>query len=117
MGTTKGFSIFSLEPLRFRVKRQIEGGVKVVQMVNKTNLILVITTGQDTNYPASYLHFWDDLKLRFVGRINQFDSDPVSICHADNIITVGLENKVCCLKMGALEIFSTINSSQAQAEG
>ena len=30
IGTTKGFSIFSLEPFRFRVKRSIEGGVKVV---------------------------------------------------------------------------------------
>ena len=29
-GTTKGFAIFSLEPFRFRVKRSIEGGVKVV---------------------------------------------------------------------------------------
>ena len=30
IGTTKGFSIFSLEPFLFRVKRCIEGGVKVV---------------------------------------------------------------------------------------
>lgn len=61
----------------------------MVKMINKTNLILIITTGNDPLYPASYLHFWDDLKLRFVGRINQFDSDPLSISHADSVITVG----------------------------
>ena len=84
-------------------------------MVNKTNLILVITTGLDPQYPSSYLHFWDDLKLRFVGRINQFDSDPISISHAENIITVAAQNKVCCLKMGQLETFQTISTSQALA--
>ena len=85
IGTTKGFSIFSLEPFRFRVKRCIEGGVKVVQMVGKSNLILVITSGMDPQYPSNHVHFWDDRKIKFVGRINQFTSDPLSLCHSQNM--------------------------------
>ena len=82
-------------------------------MVNKTNILLVITTGNDATYPANCLHFWDDTKFRFVGRINQFDSDPITISHANNIITVGTQNTICCLKMDSLKIFSTVHTTQA----
>ena len=94
----------------FKAKRLIEGGVKVVKMVNRTNLILVITSGNDPNLSSSYLHFWDDRKIRFMGKVNKFDSDPLTICHADNVITVGTQNKICCLKMGVLEVFTTIET-------
>lgn len=45
VGSNKGFSIFTLEPFMFRIKRAIEGGVKVIKMHGKTNLILIVTTG------------------------------------------------------------------------
>ena len=50
----------------------IEGGVKCVQMVGKSNLILVITTGADPQYPSNVVHFWNDRIIKFAGNINKF---------------------------------------------
>ena len=108
IGTTKGFSIFSIEPFCFRVKRVIEGGVKVVQMVGKSNLILIVTSGLDPQYPSNHVHFWDDQRTKFVGRINAFDPDPIAISHSQSIFIVAQSNMINCIKMGQVEVFSKI---------
>lgn len=85
MGTTKGFSTFTLEPLMFRVKRPIEGGVKVVHLVAKSNLFLIITSGMDPQYPSNLVFLWDDRQMRFSGKINMFKSDPLSLSYCNNM--------------------------------
>ena len=69
----------------FRVKRGIEGGVKVVHMVGRSNLILVITSGLDPQYPSNVVHFWNDRMTKFAGKINQFDSDPLSLTYCQSM--------------------------------
>jgi len=57
-----------------RIRRVIEGGVKVVQMVGKSNLILLIPTGEDIRYPANSVLLWDDKRLKHVGVIKFGDN-------------------------------------------
>ena len=69
IATSKGFAIYTLEPFSCRVKRQLEGGVKLVQMVGQSNLVILVTTGLDPNYQSNFVHFWDDQKTKIVGRV------------------------------------------------
>jgi len=57
-----------------RIRRVIEGGVKVVQMVGKSNLILLIPSGEDTRYPQNSVLLWDDKRLKHCGVIKFGDN-------------------------------------------
>ena len=87
VGTTNGFWIFSIEPFQMRIRRVIEGGVKVVQMVGKSNLILLIPTGEDPRYPANSVLLWDDKRLKHVGVI-KFSEDALSCSFASDLFMV-----------------------------
>ena len=56
-----------------RIRRVIEGGVKVVQMVGKSNLILLIPSGEDTRYPENSVLLWDE-KIKQCGVIKFGDN-------------------------------------------
>ena len=84
VGTTNGFWIFSIEPFQMRIRRIIEGGVRVVQMVGKSNLILLIPTGEDPRYPSNSVLLWDDKKLKHVGVI-KFNDDALSCSFASDM--------------------------------
>ena len=67
---TNGFMCFSVEPFAMQVTRQIEGGLNFIQMLNRTNISVVVGTGENPKYPVNKLYFWDDKLLRPVGEIN-----------------------------------------------
>jgi len=67
-----------------RIKRKIDGGVKVVQMVGKSNLILLIPTGEDPRYPSNSVLLWDDKKLKNVGVI-KFKDDALACSFASDM--------------------------------
>ena len=73
MAMTTGFQVFSVEPFAIQVTRQIEGGLAFVQMLNRTNIMVVVGTGENPKYPPTKLYFWDDKLLRAVGEINMKD--------------------------------------------
>jgi len=77
-------------------------------MVGKSNLILIVTSGLDPQYPSNHVHFWDDQRTKFVGRINAFDPDPLAISHSQSIFIVAQSNMINCIKMGQVEVFSKI---------
>jgi hypothetical protein len=57
-----------------RIRRVIEGGIKVVQMVGKSNLILLIPSEEDTSYPKNSVLLWDEKRLKHCGVIEFCDN-------------------------------------------
>lgn len=43
--------------------RQITGGLRVVQMIAKSNILLMVATGENPDYPSDQVLLWDDKKL------------------------------------------------------
>jgi len=70
-----------------RIRRVIEGGVKVVQMVGKSNLILLIPSGEDTRYQQNSVLLWDDKRLKHVGVI-KFGDNALACSFASDIFMV-----------------------------
>ena len=42
-------------------------------MLNRTNIMIIVGTGENPKYPPTKLYFWDDKLLRAVGEINMKD--------------------------------------------
>ena len=109
VGTTNGFWIFSIEPFQMRIRRVFEGGVRVVQMVGKSNLILLIPTGEDSRYPANSVLLWDDKRLKHVGVI-KFGEDALSVTFASDMFMVSQSSVLTCLTMKDVAVFSKIET-------
>ena len=111
VGTTNGFWIFSIEPFQMRIRRVFEGGVKVVQMVGKSNLILLIPTGEDPRYPANSVLLWDDKRLKHVGVV-KFAGDALSCSYAQDIILVAQHELLTVLTMKEISVFHKIETCE-----
>jgi len=93
-----------------RIRRFFPGGVKVIQMVGKSNLILLIPTGEDPQYSASKVLLWDDKKLTPVGEIS-FTSDAISVLFAKDLFMVALKESLKCLTMKDIKVMTTISTN------
>jgi hypothetical protein len=55
------------------VERPIPGGLNFIQMLNRTNISVVVGTSENEKYPENKVYFWDDKMMRPVGEINAKD--------------------------------------------
>ena len=94
-----------------RIKRYFPGGVKVIQMVGKSNLILLIPTGDDLRYSAETVLLWDDKKLKSVGDI-KFASEALSVIFAKDLFMVAQRDQLKCLTMKDIKVMTTIPTNQ-----
>ena len=47
-----------------------EGGIKLGEMLFRTNIIGFVGTGKNSNYPSNRLILWDDIQHRPFGELN-----------------------------------------------
>ena len=86
LGTTKGFSIFSCSPFKVLCSENIEGGVSLVQVLGKSNIICYVKTITNKKETISEIVLWDQSK------------------HAV-ILDVKLPEKVLAIKINFLHLF------------
>jgi hypothetical protein len=55
-----------------------EGGIKLAEMLFRTNIIGFVGTGKNSNYPLNRLILWDDIQHRPFGELN-FKSDVLNV--------------------------------------
>ncbi len=64
--TSQGFNIYDTHPLKLSVERNLNGGIKIVEMLYKSHLIFITGTGEVPKYPPNKLMQWDDSKKIFI---------------------------------------------------
>lgn len=68
-----------------------DGGIKLAEMLFRTNIIGFVGTGDNTSYPATRLILWDDIQHRPFGELN-FKNEVLNIkLRKDKVVVVLLE--------------------------
>lgn len=68
-----------------------DGGIKLAEMLFRTNIIGFVGTGDNTSYPATRLILWDDIQHRPFGELN-FKTEVLNIkLRKDKVVVVLLE--------------------------
>jgi len=67
--TNTGFSIYSSKPFKKTISRDFSGGIKIVEMLFRCNMIGLVGTGVNPKHPTNKLLIWDDRQRRFIGEI------------------------------------------------
>ena len=61
LSTSVGLRIFCTEEFKVTYLRDFEGGIKMADLLYRTNLIGFVGTGENPNYPSTRFILWDDI--------------------------------------------------------
>ncbi|PKI51512.1 hypothetical protein CRG98_028072, partial [Punica granatum] len=78
-GTDSGFRIYNCDPFREIFRRDFEeGGVAVVEMLFRCNIVALVGGGPRPQYPLNKVMIWDDHQSRCIGELS-FRSEVKSV--------------------------------------
>lgn len=61
VATGSGLRVFNTNEFQSTFFRDFEGGIKIGEMLFRTNIIGFVGTGNNTSYPSNRLILWDDI--------------------------------------------------------
>jgi hypothetical protein len=99
LATTKGFSIFAIYPqFKPQIIRAIEGGIQQLQMVKTSNIVILVPTGQNSEYPKEQVIVWDDKLQLLVFKVD-FHEEIRALNYSNNLYFVVKTEAVMCMKL------------------
>jgi hypothetical protein len=78
MNFNQHFSGVSTKPINIYISIDFEGGIKLGEMLFRTNIIGFVGTGDNSSYPSTRLILWDDIQHRPFGELN-FKTDVLNV--------------------------------------
>ena len=110
-GTKTGFYVYTLNPFKKIIARKITGGVSLVEMLYKSNIIIFVGNVDSGMYPNKKLIIWDDHKNQVIGEIS-FKNKILNIKVTREIITVVTERKIFIYKFQSLALIKSIETKE-----
>jgi WD40 repeat protein len=65
-GTERGFKIFNTNPFLFKFERILGGGLGIVEMLYKTNILALVGGGKNPKFTPNRVILWDDYQTKIL---------------------------------------------------
>lgn len=101
-GTHNGFRIFNSDPYKETFKRDFSGGIGMVEMLFRCNILALVGGGQDPAFLKNKVILWDDNQSAPIGELT-FKSDVRAVKMRRDKIVVVLEKFVYVYNFDKLE--------------
>ncbi|KAJ4955521.1 hypothetical protein NE237_012304 [Protea cynaroides] len=110
-GTDHGFRIYNCDPFReiFRRDFDLGGGIGVVEMLFRCNILVIVGGGPDPQYPINKVMIWDDHQSRCIGELS-FRSEVRAVRLRRDRIVVVLEQKILVYNFADLKLLHQIET-------
>ena len=69
VGTNKGFRVYSSFPIKCVGKRDIDGGIGIIEILNSTNIFALVGTESNIKFGTNKVIIWDELNQKVVTQI------------------------------------------------
>ena len=73
-GTEFGFKIFTCYPFKQTFTRDMGGGIAIIEMLYRSNILALVGGGKNPKYPPNKVMVWDDNQTKCIGEMS-FRSD------------------------------------------
>ena len=111
LGTTKGFCVFGIEQtrLRERFKRNFNGGVGIIELLYKSNLVALVGGGPQPVFPVTKVIIWDDYQNKGIAEL-EYETPVRAVKLKRDIIVVVTEKSVCVYDFRNLNLRQSFNT-------
>jgi WD40 repeat protein len=93
VGTETGFKIYSSYPLNHCYERNLNGGIGIIEMLYKSNILGLVGGGTYPKFSKNKLIIWDDMQCKEISEL-KFSSNVLNIkLKKDKIFSI-CENKI-----------------------
>ena len=112
VGTDIGYQIYTTNPLNLIISRQLNGGIGIIKIMDKTNIFGLVGGGQRPRFIPNKLIIWDDIKseIKDEYRCDSFIINCYMKQNCTFIICPDSITLVNPMTMKAIKIISTINN-------
>ncbi|KAK7392022.1 hypothetical protein VNO78_20448 [Psophocarpus tetragonolobus] len=109
--TDRGFRIYNCDPFREIFRRDFGpgGGVGVVHMLFRCNILAFVGGGSDPRYPPNKVMIWDDHESRCIGELS-FRSEVKGVRLRRDRIVVVLAHKIFVYNLSDLKVLHQIET-------
>ncbi|KAI4301774.1 hypothetical protein L6164_035021 [Bauhinia variegata] len=110
-GTDHGFRIYNCDPFREIFRREFGpgGGIGLVQMLFRCNILAFVGGGSDPRYPVNKVMIWDDHQSRCIGELS-FRSEVKGVRLRRDRIVVVLAHKIFVYNFTDLKVLHQIET-------
>nr|AFK44190.1 unknown [Medicago truncatula] len=110
-GTDHGFRIYNCDPFREIFRRDFgpNGGIGLVHMLFRCNILAFVGGGSDPRYPANKVMIWDDHQSRCIGELS-FRSEVKGVRLRRDRIVVVLAHKIFVYNFADLKVLHQIET-------
>lgn len=78
LGTEKGFCIYNTIPFKDSFIRDMKGGIGIIEMLNRSNILALVGGGNNPKYAKNKLIIWDDHRAKVISEL-RFNSEVKNV--------------------------------------
>ena len=109
VGTQTGFRILNSIPFKNNFCRDMNGGIGLIEMLNRSNILALIGGGISPRYSSNKLVLWDDHKQKEISEM-RFMSSVKNVKMKRDRIFVVTEDKIYVFNFNTLELLDTLET-------
>ncbi|XP_075499861.1 uncharacterized protein LOC142538425 [Primulina tabacum] len=109
-GTSHGFRIYNCDPFKETFRRDLKsGGFKIVEMLFRCNILALVGSNANAQYPPNKVIIWDDHQSRCIGEFS-FRSEVRAVKLRRDRVVVVLEHKIYVYNFMDLKLLHQIET-------
>ena len=104
-----GFTVYSCDPFRQSIKRLFNGGIGIVSMLFRCNVMAIVGGGENPEFSPNKVIIWDDHSQKSIGELS-FRTQVKSVKLRRESIIIALEHRTYIYNFSDLKPRNTIDT-------
>lgn len=111
LGTERGFKIYNSFPFKDNFERVLEGGIGIVEMYYRSNIIALVGGGKNPKYNKNKVIIWDDYQAKVISEL-KFTSSIKNVKMKKDKIIVVCEKRIFVFNLITYENIDILDTAE-----